>query len=161
MEYKIQFNQFLQKNELKVNDLPEPMQEKIDIFYRMHKLLDTIQETDLQDLLEQLEQLDIEILEDIEEQYVDLLTNNEPMEKVTNVKNKTGIVPQKKVVTSKDADERILDELFKMGMTKNIDRPKLRELGLKTKLTGDTKIGKYTLIRSSFFYFRYDIELAD
>ncbi len=152
MEYKvIQFKQFLQENKLKVADLPEPIQEKIDIFYRLHALLETIQEPDFQELLEQVEQLDIEIQEDIEEEYEEHLTNNEHPSIVKRPEN-----TPKKTIKGK-SDVMIVEELVKMRRTTNIRRSKLIDMGIKTKLKGDTRIGNHLLKRTSFFYYRYNI----
>ncbi|WP_062062789.1 hypothetical protein [Aquimarina longa] len=148
MEYnEIKFKQFLKENSLMVKKLPQPLQEKINIFYRFHELIDTIHEPDLQELLELIEQLDIEILEDIEEEYEDQLTNNEPL-----------VVPlaQKKGKSIK-SDTMILEELVKMGRTKGISRSKLQEMGVKSKIGRSTVIGKYVLKKTSLFYYRYDI----
>ncbi|WP_025663311.1 hypothetical protein [Aquimarina megaterium] len=158
MEYKvIQFKHFLKENKLKVIDLPEPIQEKIDIFYRLHELLETIQEPDLQELLEQVEQLDIEILEDIEEEYEDKLTNNEHSSSPEKIEVIKKTPPKKKVSTKAKSDEMILDELVKMKRTKGIKRSKLVAMGLKTRISGGETIGKHTLKRTSFFYYRFDI----
>jgi hypothetical protein len=153
MEYKeIEFKQFLKENKLKVIDLPEPIQEKIDIFYRLYELLDTIQESDLQELQEQVAQLDIEILEDIEEQYEDQLTNNEPLEKLLESEGIKKSVPKKK-----RSDESILDELVKMGRTQNIRKSELTAMGIKRKIKRDMVIGKHVLKRTSVFFHVYRI----
>lgn len=158
MEYKeIQFKKFLKENKLKAIDLPKPIQEKIDIFYRLYELLETIQEPDLQELLEQVEQLDIEILEDIEEEYEDQLTNNEYPSTSGKIESTNKPASQKKVLNKVKSDEKILDELVKMKRTKGLKRSKLVAMGLKTKITGGEIIGKYRLKRTSFFYYRFDI----
>ncbi|WP_027395066.1 hypothetical protein [Aquimarina latercula] len=215
----IEFKQFLKSNNIKKKELPKPIQEMIEIYDQLYELVDTIEEPNLQELMEQLEKLDIEILEDIEEEYEDQLTNNKrvklpkksevivkksppktiPKKKKTDemildekkldieilkdieeeyedrltnnkrtelikkpeviVKKSSPKTPQKRVPPKEKTDEMILDELVKMKRTKGIKRSKLRDMGLKTKIGGDTIIGKYMLERTSFFYHVYDIIL--
>ncbi|WP_271769125.1 hypothetical protein [Aquimarina algiphila] len=155
----IEFKQFLKSNNLKKKELPEPIQEMIQIYDDLYALVDTIEEPNLQELMEQLEKLDIEILEDIEEEYEDQLTNN----KRTELPKKPEVIvkksPPKTAPIKEKTDEMILDELVKMKRTKGFKRSKLRDMGLKTKIGGDTIIGKYMLERTSFFYHVYDIVL--
>ncbi|TSE07936.1 hypothetical protein [Aquimarina algiphila] len=153
----IEFKQFLKNNNLKKKELPKPIQEMIGIYDQLYELVDTIEEPNLQELTEQLEKLDIEILEDIEEEYEDQLTNNKRAELPKKPEVTIKKSPQKTVPTKEKTDEMILDELVKMKRTKGIKRSKLRDMGLKTKVGGDTIIGKYILERTSFFYYRYDI----
>ncbi|TPN87150.1 ECF-type sigma factor family protein [Aquimarina algicola] len=153
----IEFKQFLKENNIKKKDLPEPIQEMIEIYDQLYELVDTMEEPNLQELMEQLEKLDIDILEDIEEEYEDLLTNNERTELPKKPEVTIKKSPQKTVPTKEKTDEMILDELVKMKRTKGLRRSKLRGMGLKTKIGGDTIIGKYMLERTSFFYYRYNI----
>lgn len=160
MEIKeIQFKRFLKENNIKKKDLPKPIQEMIQIYDQLYELVDTIEEPNLQELLEQLEKLDIDILEDIEEEYEDQLMNNETPVVPKEVKSTTPKPTPKRVMTKEKSDEMILDELVKMKRTKGLRRSKLKDMGLKTKITGDAIIGKYRLERTSFFYYRYDIVL--
>ena len=153
----IEFKQFIKDNKLKITELPKPIQEMIEIYDQLYELLDTIEEQNLQELSEQLQKLDIEILEDIEEEYEDQLTNNKHTESFKNPEVIATKTPQKVVPKKKKTDEMILDELVKMKMTKGLKRSKLRDMGIKAKIGGDTIIGKYILERTSFFYYRYDI----
>jgi regulator of replication initiation timing len=74
---KIEHQFFLKNNKLDKKLLLQPIQEKIEIFDRMHKLLETVSDCEKGNLLEQLEELDLEILEDIDEEYADKLEFNE------------------------------------------------------------------------------------
>ncbi|WP_281989739.1 hypothetical protein [Aquimarina aggregata] len=141
---------------MKKTDLPRPLVEKIDIFWKLHKLLDSIQDSDRDDLLEQLEQLDYEILGEIEEEYEDQLENNDRLEEILKsplVKKSIKDKAKAKVRT----DESILQELVSMGRMKNIRRSVLKSLGVQSKIEHDTVIGKYRLKRMSFFFHVYGI----
>lgn len=152
----IEFRHFLKNNNINKKELPKPIQEMIEIYDQLHSLVDTIEEPNLQELTEQLEKLDIEILEGIEEEFEDQLENNDRLEEI--LKSPLVKKPIKnKAKEKKQTDETILQELAKMGRTKNIRRSKLIDMGLKTKISGDTVIGKYILKRDSFFYYRYNI----
>ena len=168
MEYKeIQFKTFLNDYELEDKELPEPIQEKIAIFWRMHELLQTMQKCDLQELLEQLEALDLEILQDILEAFEDNLSNNDVMELPVMEAKEIKVVPEKevevkrKVTSIAKTDETILEELVKMKRTKNIGKSEFEEMGLKTKLGRSVVIGKYALKRVSIFFKRYDIIILE
>jgi hypothetical protein len=153
---EVKFNVFLEVNHIKKTDLPKPLVEKIGIFWKLHGLLDSVKDADREELLEQLENLDYEILGDIEEEYEDQLENNDRLEELM----KSPLVKEsikKKAKAKIRTDETILQELVAMKRTKNIRRSKLIGMGLKTNLGGDTRIGKYLLKRTSFFYYRYDI----
>ncbi|WP_299186560.1 hypothetical protein [uncultured Aquimarina sp.] len=153
---EVKFKVFLETNHLKKTDLPRPLIEKIDIFWKLHKLLDAIQDSDRDDLLEQLEQLDYEILGEIEEEYEDLLENNDRLEEIL----KSPLVKKSIKETAKSkirTDESILQELVKMGRRKSIRRSVLKGLGVKSKIEHDVVIGKYQLKRMSFFFHVYGI----
>lgn len=175
---KIEHQIFLKNNKLDKKLLLQPIQEKIEIFDRMHKLLETVSDCEKGNLLEQLEELDLEILEDIDEEYADKLEYNDieetleaqpKLEKVEIEKPKaskakaivekedkpieTKEQPKQKVIT----DESILDELVKMGRTQDIGRSTFKDLGVKTVLGWETIIGKYRVIRTSVFKYRYAV----
>lgn len=175
---KIEHQIFLKNNKLDKKLLLQPIQEKIEIFDRMYKLLETVSDCEKGNLLEQLEELDLEILEDIDEEYADKLEYNDieealeaqpKLEKIEIEKPKTSKTkvaetkedksietkeqPKQKVIT----DESILDELVKMGRTKNIGHSTFKDLGIKTALGWDTVIGKYRVVRTSVFRYRYGI----
>lgn len=153
---EVKFTVFLKENKIKKTDLPRPLVEKIDIFWKLHKLLDSIQDSDRDDLLEQLEQLDYEIHGEIEEEYEDQLENNDRLEELLKsplVKKTIKEKAKSKVRT----DESILQELVKMGRMKNIRRSALRSLGVKSKIEHDAVIGKYQLKKMSFFFHVYGI----
>ena len=110
--------------------------------------------------MEQLESLDLEILEDIDEEYADKLEFNdieevledEPkLEKVTTEKSNK--------LTQKTTDETILDELVKMGRTQDIGRSTFKDLGIKTILGWETVIGKYCVTRTSVFRYQYEVKI--
>ncbi len=154
---------FLKRNQLEIPLLLQPIQEKIEIFNRMQQLLDTVSDCEKGNLLTELEALDLEILEDIEEEYADKLTFNEIEEEITksevieekvdSPKNKI-LVPKTKKLSP---DEIILKELLEKGTTTNISRSEFKKRGLQTPLGWDTTIGKYRIIRTEVFRYRYDI----
>ncbi|WP_339625440.1 hypothetical protein [uncultured Winogradskyella sp.] len=154
---KIEHQVFLKNNKLDKKLLLQPIQEKIEIFDRMHKLLETVSDCEKGNLLEQLEELDLEILEDIDEEYADKLEFNE-IEEVLEEKPELEKIVAKKEPVKKITDESILDELVKMGRTQDIGRSTFRDLGVKTQLGWETVIGKYRVTRTSVFRYRYEIE---
>ena len=138
---KIEHKTFLKNNSLDKKLLLEPIQDKIEIFDRMYKLLDTVSDCEKGDLLEQLEELDLEILEDIDEEYADKLEFNE-IEEVQDEQPILEKVALKKESPKPTNDEAILDELVKMGRTQDIGRSTFKDLGLKSKLGWETVVGK-------------------
>ena len=154
---KIEHQVFLKNNKLDKKLLLQPIQEKIEIFDRMHKLLETVSDCEKGNLLEQLEELDLEILEDIDEEYADKLEFNE-IEDVLDEQPVLEIVATKKETPKPTTDEAILDELFKMGRTQDIGRSTFKDLGIKTQLGWETIIGKYRVVRTSVFRYRYEVK---
>jgi regulator of replication initiation timing len=153
---KIEHQVFLKNNKLDKKLLLQPIQEKIEIFGRMHKLLETVSDCEKGNLLEQLEELDLEILEDIDEEYADKLEFND-IEEVLDEQPVLEIVATKKETPKPTTDEAILDELVKMGRTKDIGRSTFKDLGIKTLLGWETVVGKYRVVRTSVFRYRYEI----
>ena len=151
---KIEHQVFLKNNTLDKKLLLQPIQEKIEIFDRMYRLLDTVSDCEKEDLLEQLEELDLEILEDIDEEYADKLEHNEIADELETAPKLEKVLVKK----PKPTDESILNELVKMGRTQDIGRSTFRNLGIKTPLGWETVIGKYVVKRTSFFSYRYAIE---
>lgn len=154
---KIEHQVFLKNNKLDKKLLLQPIQEKIEIFDRMHKLLETVSDCEKGNLLEQLEELDLEILEDIDEEYADKLEFNE-IEDVLDEQPVLEIVATKKETPKPTTDEAILDELVKMGRTKDIGRSTFKDLGIKTQLGWETVISKYRVVRTSVFRYRYEVK---
>lgn len=156
---KIEHQIFLKRNGLATKLLLQPIQEKIEIFDRMHALLDKVSVCDKDALIDELEALDLEILEDIDEEYADQLEYNEITEEL-----KEKQVAFEKVMEDapapkkKPTDEDIINELVKMGRTENIGRSTFRDLGVKVALGWETIIGKYRVTRTSVFRYRYEIE---
>lgn len=154
---KIEHKTFLKNNSLDKKLLLEPIQDKIEIFDRMYALLETVSDCEKGNLLEQLEALDLEILEDIDEEYADKLEFNEIEEALEETPALENVALEKE--TPKPAnDEAILDELVKMGRTQDIGRSTFKDLGLKSKLGWETVIGKYRVVRTSVFRYRYGVE---
>lgn len=152
---------FLKRNGLATKLLLQPIQEKIEIFDRMHALLDKVSVCDKDALIDELEALDLEILEDIDEEYADQLEHNEITEELKEkqvafekVMEDTPAPKTKKQST----DEDIINELVKMGRTENIGGSTFRDLGVKVALGWETIIGKYRVTRTSVFRYRYEIE---
>ena len=158
---KIEHQIFLQRNQLAKKLLLQPIQEKMEIFDRMHKLLDNVSVCEKDALLDELEALDLEILEDIDEEYADQLEHNEITEELKEkqvafekVMDDTPASTKKK----KPTDEDIINELVKMGRTENIGRSTFKDLGFNVALGWETIIGKYRVTRTSVFRYRYGIE---
>jgi len=157
---------FLKNNSLEVGLLLQPIQEEIEIFNRMYALLEGVSDCEKDHLLEQLETLDLEIMEDLDEEYADQLEHNEIIEEISNTKPNLEKIEQEKNKKSpiqekpkKLTDESILDELVKMKRTQNIKRSTLKDLGVKTLLNWETIIGKYKVSRTSVFTYTYSIEI--
>ena len=158
---KIEHQVFLKQNNLSKKLLLQPIQEKIDIFDRMHGLLDNVSVCEKDALLDELEALDLEILEDIDEEYADKLEHNEIVEELKENKIAFEKVIDDKPQSQKPVkitDESIINELVKMGRTENIGRSTFKDLGIKTQLGWETVIGKYRITRTSVFKYRYEIE---
>lgn len=154
---KIEHKTFLKNNSLDKKLLLEPIQDKIEIFDRMYALLETVSDCEKGNLLEQLEELDFEILEDIDEEYADKLEFNEIEEALDEQPVLEKVAPKKE--TPKPANEEaILEELVRMGRVRNIARSTFRDLGVKTQLGWNTVIGKYRVVRTSVFRYRYEVE---
>lgn len=158
---RIEHQIFLKRNSLDKALLLQPIQDKIEIFNRMHALLETVSDCEKGHLLEQLEALDLEILEDIDEAYADKLQFNE-IEDVLEEPPKLETVAkatEQQARPKTPTDASILDELVKLGRTQAIGRSTFKDLGMKTPLGWETEIGKYRVVRTSVFRYRYTIEL--
>ena len=162
---RIEHQLFLKRNQLEVSLLLQPIQEKIEIFNRMQKLLDTVSECEKGNLLTELEALDLEIVEDIEEEYADRMEFNEIEEVISEAKIVHEEVKEKPTEASKpmskkstlSPDELILEQLIKSRGNENVSRSKLKKLGLVTPLGWDTTIGKFRVVRISVFRYQYSI----
>ncbi len=154
---KIEHKTFLKNNSLDKKLLLEPIQDKIEIFDRMYALLETVSDCEKGDLLEQLEELDLEILEDIDEEYADKLEFNEIEEALEETPVLENVALKKETLKPAN-DEAILEELVRMGRVRNIAGSTFRDLGLKSKLGWETFIGKYRVVRTSVFRYRYEVE---
>ena len=154
---KIEHQVFLKNNKLDKKLLLQPIQEKIEIFDRMYKLLETVSDCEKGSLLEQLEELDLEILEDIDEEYADKLEFNEIEDALEEHPELKKVAPKKEAAKPAN-DEAILEELVRMGRVRNIARSTFRDLGVKTQLGWNTVIGKYRVVRTSVFRYRYEVE---
>jgi regulator of replication initiation timing len=154
---KIEHQVFLKNNKLDKKLLLQPIQEKIEIFDRMNGLLETVSDCEKGNLLEQLEELDLEILEDIDEEYADKLEFNE-IEEALDEQPVLEKVSPKKETLKPVTDEAILEELVRMGRVRNIAGSTFRDLGVKTQLGWNTVIGKYRVVRTSVFRYRYEVE---
>ena len=156
---RIEHQLFLKNNKLEIKLLLQPIQEKIEIFNRMYKMLDTVSDCEKGNLLEQLESLDLEILEDIDEEYADKLEYNDIAEELEDTPKFEKVEIEKpKEKKPKVTEESILDELVKMKRTENIGRSTFRDLGIKTQLGWETVIGKYRVVRTNVFRYRYKVE---
>ena len=157
---KIEHKIVLENNKLDAKLLLQPIQEKIEIFDRMHELLKTVSDCEKGNLLEQLESLDLEILEDIDEEYADKLEFNDIEEALEDEPKLEEVTTEKSnKPTQKTTDETILDELVKMGRTQDIGRSTFKDLGIKTILGWETVIGKYCVTRTSVFRYQYEVKI--
>ncbi|WP_010180383.1 hypothetical protein [Aquimarina agarilytica] len=162
---RIEHQLFLKRNQLEVSLLLQPIQEKIEIFNRMQKLLDTVSECEKGNLLTELEALDLEIVEDIEEEYADRMEFNEIEEAIAESKPVLEEVKEKPIESQRpmpkkpmlSPDERILEQLIKSEENENVSRSKLKKMGLVTPLGWDTTIGQFRVVRTSVFRYRYSI----
>lgn len=154
---KIEHQVFLKNNKLDKKLLLQPIQEKIEIFDRMYGLLETVSDCEKGNLMEQLEELDLEILEDIDEEYADKLEFNEIEEALDEQPVLEKVVPKKETLKPAN-DEAILEELVRMGRVRNIAGSTFRDLGVKSQLGWNTVIGKYRVVRTSVFRYRYEVE---
>ncbi len=154
---KIEHQVFLKNNKLDKKLLLQPIQEKIEIFDRMYGLLETVSDCEKGNLLEQLEELDLEILEDIDEEYAEKLEFNEIEEALDEQPVLVKVVPKKETLKPAN-DVAILEELVRMGRVRNIAGSTFRDLGVKTQLGWNTVIGKYRVVRTSVFRYRYEVE---
>lgn len=155
---KIEHQVFLKNNQLDKKLLLQPIQEKIEIFDRMYGLLKTVSDCEKGNLLEQLEELDLEILEDIDEEYADKLEFNEIEDALDEQPVLEKAAPKKETLKP-TTDEAILDELVKMGRTQDIGRSTFKDLGIKTQFGWQTIIGKYLVTRTSVFSYRYSVTI--
>ncbi len=150
------FKDFLDKNQLKVSALPKLIQNKIEYHSELHDLIEYTESEIHQEIKEELERLDYEILMDIQEEYQDRLQNNERLEKLARSPTLKKSI-KKKAITRLRSDQSILEELVKMGRTKNIGRSVLKEMGIKAKIGRNTIIGNYLLKKVSLVRYSYDI----
>ncbi|WP_025741931.1 hypothetical protein [Aquimarina pacifica] len=153
---KIKFQQFLKTNRLKRSELPKPLLDKMVLFWKLHNILQNIQDSDRQELLDQLEQLDYEILGAIEEEYEDELQNNDRLESLIKSPAIPKVIKDQAKETKK-SDEQILDQLVAIKRTRNISWDELQKLGFTQDLGRRTAIGKYTVLQNSFWYYTYNI----
>ena len=151
---------FLKRNQLDKAIVFQPIQEKIEIFDRMHQLLDTVSDTEKATLLEQLEALDLEITEDIDEAYADKLEFN-AIEEALEAPVALEKSKQTKSKKEEPKDVSILRELIKIKAHKSIGRSALQDLGFTTALGWRTVIGPYRVRRTSVFAYKYRIEFIE
>jgi len=155
----IAFKTFIKENNLRNKLLPDPIQDKIDIYYRMLDLKKTLTSEDLDELERQLDTLDQEIIEDIKTTYKDRL----PFKKQKKNKDKTVVSKEKTIadvpkLSSQTSDETLLEKLMEGYQKRFVYRSTLRQLGVNVKLTNRLRIGKFHLKRTGFFTFQYCIE---
>ncbi len=147
-KFPIEFKQFLDQNKLPLAQLPESIQEKISIFERLYAIEDD-KEDGYAQLLTLLDELDIEILEDIEQEYDQILQHNDVLEQA----------PQMDISSKEeDSDAALLHRLYTEGRRSGLLKSELERLGLKADLSWKTTIlGKYKLKQVSCLLYRYDI----
>jgi len=150
---------YLDKNQLKLSLLPDPIQDKIDIYTRMEALRESIEPGDQEELDRQLDILDLEIIQDIQETYKDRLRYNSLKHFSKSQKKKSNSKKQipKEETPVVNTDEVILKQLVDQGKHRHICRTALRKLGLKAALGDQTIIGSYRIHRISVFSYCYRI----
>lgn len=166
---KTTFNEFLEGNQIKIDDLPKPIQDKIGIYEDLAgQLEDTIDE-DKKALEGMLQDLEDEIYEDLLNEFEDQLSNNKVKEKprasATRKKQteKQTIKQPNENEQDQQAEaqqinelEKILDQLFKSGKTDDLSRTYLRSKGLDIDFSEwEIPIGKYVLLRQSVFHIHF------
>lgn len=152
----IKFKKFLENNKQEIEQLSQPLQEKIILFERLYDILTDLEQNDKPDILEKLELLDLELLEDIEQEYEDQLEHNERLEELSNSPTIARVL-KKDDANPLSSDERLLQRLVSEGKTQNIGRSQLIEMGFKTKLQKSLVLGNYALRRSGVWHYTYDI----
>lgn len=152
----IKFKKFLENNKQGIEQLSQPLQEKIILFERLYDILTDLEQNDKPDILEKLELLDLELLEDIEQEYEDQLEHNERLEELSNSPTIARVL-KKDDANPLSSDERLLQRLVSEGKTQNIGRSQLIEMGFKTKLQKSLVLGNYALRRSGVWHYTYDI----
>lgn len=152
---KIQHKLFMESNKLDSSDFSDPVQKKMKIFDQMlSKAEDTVAE-DRKQLLRQLKELDHEIQEDMLDELEDQLENNEVVEETDTRKESSSKSEAKKGPT----DEKILDELWKIGRIRGLSRSFLKQCGIRTNISGWTiPLGKYVLHRTAVFSYKYNLQ---
>ncbi len=143
--------EFLNLNNLRVENLPAPIRSKLEIFNQLAEGL-AKQNTRGKALLEKkLGQLDLEILADMEMAFEDELENNELIEhEVKPVKPKKVEPP-----VEKSKNELLIDGLWKKGRRK-VTRSELFSMGFQGNLSSKKLIaGPYELKKALFSYTYY------
>jgi hypothetical protein len=132
---QIEHRDFLKENSVETNSLPEALQQKINLFNKMLEFLNDTVDEDGETLKNKLKDLDSELVEDLENEFEDVLDNNEIDEQ----------------------NNDILEKLFKKGK-REVLKSELLEKGFKGKLTDDYIVtGTYVLQRTSTFRYVYKI----
>lgn len=148
MEGEFRHIKFMEDHDLTIDDLPNHIKYQVAGFNGYYAAYDDISFEDSKEagtVKRELKELDWQILQELEEEFDELLEI-------------PGINVGKKV--SKEVlgnEELLLDELVKRGRTRNIGRSELRDMGMETRIRNATVIGKYILKKESMFYHRYSI----
>ncbi len=162
---KTTFNEFLDANQIKIDDLPKPIQDKIGIYEELAGQLDDTIDEDKKALEGMLQDLEDEIYEDLLNEFEDQLSNNKVKEKPrasATRKKQTIKQPNKNEQDQQaaaqrvDELEKILEKLFKSGKTDDLSRTFLRSKGLDIDFSAwEIPIGKYVLLRQSVFHIHF------
>jgi hypothetical protein len=147
MEEEFEYIKFMQNHNLTIDDLPIHIKYPVAGFNTTHWSLNDIDDEIEEDRIrEELKEIDGLILEELEEEFDELLSATE-------------INTNEKVSKEQlNSEETLLDHLVERGRTKNIGRSELRDMGMETRIKNNTIIGKYILKKESLFYHRYNIQ---
>ncbi|WP_299186563.1 hypothetical protein [uncultured Aquimarina sp.] len=153
MNEQFEHIKFMDTYNLTIDDLPAHIKLQVSGFNIYDAALDDISienEKEGEKVGALLKRVDTEILLELEEEFDDLLLEN-------------GVRTHKKekLENTSVSDEMLLEQLFKMGRTRNIGRSDLRAMGMEAKINGNTIVGAYFLKKESTFYHRYQIILLD
>lgn len=155
---KFKHKVFLSDNNIEVSTLSGLLKKRMRGF---DELVEDYQHTlneDQQVMEDNITQLDMEIEEDLYDEYEQWLENNEEAEEGVLLKK----VIKKPRPKKPKSDESILEELWKINRREQLKRSFLKESGIKTPIKGwRVFIGKYKLERQTLFSYTYQLSKHD
>lgn len=170
---KTNFGEFLNANQIKIDDLPKPIQDKIGIYEDLAGQFDDTIDEDKKALEGMLQDLEDEIYEDLLNEFEDQLSNNKMKEKPRASASRKKQTEKQSQKQHKDEEqdqeedqdntdqqinelEKILERLFESGKTDDLSRTYLRSKGLDMDFSEwEIPVGKYVLLRQSVFHIHF------